>query len=166
MTSPAPILAYPDPLFARRAEPRPVDAAMQDIGVALLATARHHKAYGLAAAHIGAIEPLVVVSVGPLDKRDYRLLFSPEIVAFSADIANGPEGSVSMPGIEVDIPRSISIDLVFDDAGGARQAMTLEGFPARVAQHEIDQMNGIFFLDRLSRLKRDAALRRFRKLSR
>ena len=160
------ILPYPDPLFARRAALRLVDEGMRNVGAVLVATARHHNAYGLAATHIGALEPLIVVSVSSLDKRDYRLLFNPEIVSLSAEHASGAEGSVSMPGIEVDIQRADSMDLVFDDADGMRQAMTLEGFPARVAQHEIDQMNGIFFLDRLSRLKRDAALRRFKKLSR
>jgi peptide deformylase len=78
----------------------------------------------------------------------------------------GPEGSVSLPGIEVDIMRAPRVRVGFDDADGVRQELMLEGFAARVAQHEIEQMNGVFFLDRLSRLKREAALRRYRKLNR
>ncbi len=166
MTEPAEIVLYPAPLFAQAATTRPVDEALQSIGTRLLSTAQYHRAYGLAATHIGHAEPVVVVSFGPLQGRDYRVLFNPEILRSSAETEPGAEGSVSLPGIEVDIVRARSIVLAYDDAEGARHEISLSGFPARVAQHEIDQMNGVFFLDRLSRLKRDAALRRYRKLAR
>ncbi len=166
MTEYAKILFYPDPLFAQPATPRPVDAALRAIGASLLAVAKDMRAYGLAATHIGHAAPVVVVSFGPPETRDYRLLYNPEILTLSDDAETGPEGSVSLPNIEVDIVRALSIRLAYDDAEGLRQEVDLTGFPARVAQHEVDQMNGIFFLDKLSRLKREAALRRFRKLSR
>lgn len=57
------------------------------------------------------------------------------------------EGSVSLPGIEVEVVRPVWAALAFDDADGDRQALRLEGLPARIAQHEIDQMNGVFFLE-------------------
>ena len=50
-------------------------------------------------------------------------------------------------------------------AAGPRQTARLEGLPARIAQHEIDQMNGVFFLSRLSRLKRDMVIKRWKKRS-
>ncbi len=162
----ADIVLYPDPRFARPAEPRQVDAALVAVGERLLATAAHHRAYGLAAAHIGVVEPVVVVSFGPMEGRDYRLLYNPIVLSTSTATEAGPEGSVSLPGIEVEIVRPVSAVIGYDDEGGQKGEVSLSGFSARVAQHEIDQMNGIFFLDRLSRLKRDAALRRYRKLSR
>lgn len=166
MTQPADIVLYPDPVFSRCANPRPADEALIAIGRRLLATAQHHRAYGLAASHVGEAEPVVVVSFGPLEGRDYNLLFNPYVQSLSAETAIGAEGSVSLPGVEVDIARAVSIVVTYEDAEGGRQKVELSGFAARVAQHEIDQMNGMFFLDRLSRLKRDAALRRYRKLSR
>jgi peptide deformylase len=166
MTQPAKILFYPDPLFAQPATPRPVDDALRAIGADLLAVAKDKRAYGLAATHIGHAEPIVVVSFGQSETRDYRLLYNPEILALSHDTETGPEGSVSLPDIEVDIVRARSIRLAYDGTDGQRHEDDLSGFAARVAQHEIDQMNGVFFLDKLSRLKRDAALRRLRKLSR
>jgi peptide deformylase len=115
--------------------------------------------------HIGAVAPVVVVSVAADPQhRDYRLMYNPEVANAAAETAGGPEGSVSLPGVTVVIERPVWAEIRYDDAGGSRQSLRLEGWPARVAQHEIDQMNGIFFLERVSRLKRDMALKKFRKL--
>ena len=158
---------YPDPILNSVALPRPVDAAMLEVGAALQAAAAGVEAYGLAAAHIGRCEPLAVVSVaGQGMARDYRLLFNPVVLACAEERAFGPEGSVSMPGIEVPIERAVWAEIGFDTAEGVRTTLRLEGFAARVAQHEIDQVNGVFFLGRLSRLKRDTAIRKFHKSQR
>ncbi len=157
-------VVYPHPALSRAATPRPVDEAMLEAGDRLLAAAREAQAYGLAAAHLGENEPLVVMSMASDPaQRDYRLLFNPEIVAVAEETASGPEGSVSMPGIEVAVQRPVWAEIAYDDADGIRQRERLEGFVARVALHEIEQVNGIFFLSRVSRLKRDAALRKFDK---
>lgn len=160
-----PVVTYPDPVLARAAIRRPLDPALRETGRRLLDTARAHNAYGLAAAHIGAVAPVVVVSLGPMEQRDYRLLFNPVILSRSGTPVTGPEGSVSLPGIEVDVLRAPEVLVGYDDETGSPGTLDLTGFAARVAQHEIDQMEGTFFLTRISRLKRDAALRRFRKLS-
>ncbi|MFK4809363.1 peptide deformylase [Devosia sp. ZW T5_3] len=157
-------VVYPHPALSRAATPRPVDEAMLEAGDRLLAAAREAQAYGLAAAHLGENEPLVVMSMASDPaQRDYRLLYNPEIVAVAEETASGPEGSVSMPGIEVAVQRPVWAEIAYDDADGIRQRERLEGFVARVALHEIEQVNGIFFLSRVSRLKRDAALRKFDK---
>lgn len=166
MIKPAQILLFPDPRFTQTAPKRSVDAELIAIGEALKATAAEHRAYGLAAVHIGHVAPVVVVSFGPVEGRDYRLLYNPEVLSASDETELGTEGSVSLPGIEVDVVRPISCTIAYDDAAGTRHQASLSGFEARVAMHEIDQMNGIFFLDKVSRLKRDAALRRFKKLQR
>ncbi|MCS6760200.1 MAG: peptide deformylase [Candidatus Devosia euplotis] len=98
--------------------------------------------------------------------RDYRLLFNPKVLATADTLAFGPEGLVSMPGIEVPIERAIWVEIAFDSAAGDRQTLRLEGFAACVAQREIDQVNGVFFLNQLSRLKRDTAIRKFHKSQR
>jgi peptide deformylase len=157
-------VVYPHPALSRAATPRPVDDAMLEAGDRLLAAAREAQAYGLAAAHLGENEPLVVMSMASDPaQRDYRLLYNPEIVAVAEETTSGPEGSVSMPGIEVAVQRPVWAEIAYDDADGIRQRERLEGFVARVALHEIEQVNGIFFLSRVSRLKRDAALRKFDK---
>jgi len=160
-------VTYPHPALARKAVPRAVDAAMLEAGAALLVAARDVQAYGLAAAHLGLDEPLVVISVASDSKqRDYRVLYNPEIVLSSPESAVGPEGSVSLPGIEVPVERATWIEIACDDAEGERSRMRLDGFVARVAQHEIDQLQGMFFLNRVSRIKRETALRKFEKSQR
>ena len=160
----ADFVTYPHAALARKASVRPVDAAMLTAGGALLEAARNALAYGLAAAHLGLDEPLVVVSVAAdPGQRDYRLLYNPEIILAAPETAFGSEGSVSLPGIEVPVERATWVEVAYDDADGERETMRLDGFVARVAQHEIDQMNGVFFLSRISRIKRDTALRKFEK---
>jgi peptide deformylase len=141
-----------------------VDEALRDIGNRLLAAAKDAKAYGLAAAHIGEVEPVVVISGDP-EGRDYLLLFNPKVTAVAPESEPGEEGSVALPGVRVEINRPIWAEVSYMDADGTSQVARFERFAARVAQHEIDQMNGMFFLGKLSRLKRDMVLKRARKLA-
>lgn len=157
-------VTYPHDALSRKAVPRPIDGQMLEAGARLLAAAQQVQAYGLAAAHLGLDEPLVVISVAaPSAPRDYRLLYNPEVIALAAETEAGMEGSVSLPGIEVPVSRARWAEIGYDDAEGQRVRVRLEGFVARVAQHEIDQVNGLFFLKRISSVKRDMALRKFRK---
>jgi peptide deformylase len=157
---------YPDPLLGRRAEPRPVDEHLRAIGASLLRAATEVHAYGLAAAHIGELAPVALVSLGDPSGRSYCLLYNPRILSTAGPDLPGKEGSVSMPGIEVDVVRPESACIGYQDANGHPVELGLSGFAARVAQHEIDQVNGVFFLSRVSRLKREAAIKRFSKLGR
>lgn len=157
-------VTYPNPGLSKKAANRQLDASMLAAGAALLAAAQEVQAYGLAAAHLGLDEPVVVVSTA-MDpaQRDYQVLYNPEVLSVSDEVVSGAEGSVSMPGIEVSVTRPVSADIAFDQANGTRVTSRFDGFAARVALHEIDQVNGIFFLQRVSKLKRDMATRKFQK---
>lgn len=139
-----------------------VDNELRAVGLRLLAAAQEAKAYGLAAIHIGEVAPVVVVSP---DGEDHQLMFNPQIVAVAADLVKGEEGSVSLPGVRLDIDRPVWAEIAFDDAAGAAKKVRFDGFVARVVLHEIEQMQGIFFLEKVSRLKRDRALKKARKLA-
>jgi peptide deformylase len=76
------------------------------------------------------------------------------------------EGSVSMPGVNDDISRHARIRIGYRDVHGHAQSEESEGLRAVCHQHEIDQLNGMFWLQRLSRLKRERLIKRFEKLSR
>jgi peptide deformylase len=154
---------YPHPALATAASPRPVDANMRGIGERLLVAARTAKAYGLAAAHIGEPAPVIVINMATAATPAYRLFFNPELVASAVETASGAEASVSLPGIEVSIDRPIWVEIAFDDAEGRRDRLQLEGFVARCALHEVEQMQGRFFLANPSRVKRDMVLRKFAK---
>jgi peptide deformylase len=74
------------------------------------------------------------------------------------------EGSVSMPGVRERITRPARLRFGYRDLDGSTHEEEADGFPAAVIQHEIDQLDGIFWIDRLSRLKRDRLLKRFEKM--
>ncbi len=160
-------ILYPDPRLGLAAAPRPVDDRLRAIGARLLTAIGEVEAFGLAAAHIGEVAPMIVVNVAPEGpRRRDQLFYNPCILATAAATASGPEASVSMPGIEVDIARPLWVEIAYDDAAGMPQTARFEGFVARCAIHEIEQMQGIFFIDRLSRLKRNMALKKYRKAQR
>jgi peptide deformylase len=124
------IVAYPDPRLARKAEPRPVDDGLKAIGNRLLEAARAANAYGLAAVHIGALAPVVVISADPDPaRRDYLILYNPEIVVIADSTTAGPEGSVSMPGVEVEITRPIWAEIAWDDECSTRRSRRFEVCP-------------------------------------
>ncbi len=152
------IIRYPDARLAAKATPGLV-ADLLPIGEKLLAAMEETQAQGLAAAHIGEVAPVIAMRV----EETVRLLYNPRVLATAAEQSAGPEGSVSLPGIKVDVSRPVWAEVAFSDAEGAGQQERFEGWPARIALHEIDQVNGIFFLDLVSRLKRDMALRKWKK---
>lgn len=154
-------ILYPDARLSQAAALRPVvDDDLRAIGERLLVAARQASAYGLAAAHLGEVAPVVVISE---DGVAHRLLFNPIITDVATEVAIGEEGSVSLPGVRVEIRRPVWVDVESANVAGLRQSERFEGFAARVVQHEIEQMQGRFFLERLSRLKRQMVLKRLRK---
>lgn len=163
--SASPIIAYPDKRLATPAVPRDlVDAELIETGGRLVAAARSVRAYGLAAAHIGEVAPVVVVSTERVSSPvDYLVLYNPVIEAVASETELGEEGSVSLEGARANVERPIWAQVSWMNETGERVSRRFEGFAARVAIHEIEQMQGIFFLDRLSRLKREMALKKARK---
>ena len=158
-----PILLYPDPLL------RQVAAVVDDFGsdLSLLAadltdTLLAVSAIGLAGPHIGALQRVVVARLEP--GGEARTYVNPVVAWASPELASHEEGSVSMPGMRDTITRPERVRIRFQTITGDTQEEPLAGFPAAVLQHEIDQLDGVFWIDRLSRLKRDRLLKRYSKL--
>jgi len=129
-----------------------------------VAAARQAQAFGLAGVHIGEVAPVIVLNAAPdAATAEYRIYFNPRIDVVAPETAAGEEGSVSLPGIRLPVLRPVWADMSYDDAAGVRHRERLEGFLARCALHEIDQVEGVFFLERVSRLKREMALKKFLK---
>lgn len=159
-------VAYPDPRLGQAADPAPLDAGLLAVGARLKAAAEASGAWGLAGAHIGAVAPVIIVNLGAAGQgRDDLVLYNPVVVAVSEQSESGTEASVSLPGVEAEISRPVWAEVRYEDEAGVR-TRRFEGFAARVVQHEIEQMNGRFFLANLSRLKREALLRKAEKARR
>ena len=158
------IVLYPDQRLTAKAMPRAVDEDLRAVGAKLLEAARAAQAFGLAAVHVGEVAPVVVLSTASDPaRRAYRLLYNPRVEAVADELVSGTEGSVSLPGIEVEVLRPAWTEIGYEDGEGLPQRARFEGLAARIALHEIEQMNGVFFLSRVSRLRREMALKKWKK---
>jgi peptide deformylase len=116
---------------------------------------------GITAAHVGILTRLVVIELGPTD--GVKTYANPEITWMSTESARHEEGSVCMPGATEEVTRSTSIRFRYQDIDGIAHEEEARGFLAVCIQHEIDQLDGIFWLQRLSKLKRDRLIKKWEK---
>jgi peptide deformylase len=160
-----PILKYPHPALRSSAEP--VTEFGDDLRLLaddLLETMRAAPGIGITAPHIGVLKRIVVLE---LDRgQPARFYVNPEIEWFSADTVRQEEGSVSMPGVSDEIERAVNIRIRYQDVAGVSQSEEATGLLSICLQHEIDQLDGVFWIYRLSKLKRDRLIKRYEKLQR
>lgn len=113
----------------------------------------HDSEFGAALAAIQIGEPLKLTVVrNDFDdpkNQEFTTLVNPEIVKSSVERVNDIEGCLSVPGIYGRVSRPLKVKIKAQDENGDPIRLSLEGFPARVLQHEIDHMNGIIFLDHI-----------------
>ena len=157
-----PIRTYPDPRLRQPAAPvTAFDERLQALAADLLDTLRHAQALGITAPHIGVPLQLVVIQLE--DPASARFYANPRVVDVSAETTRHQEGSVSMPGVLEMLERPARVRVAYQDLLGLSQTEDADGLLAVCHQHEIDQLAGIFWVDRLSRLKRERVLKRWSK---
>lgn len=158
-----PLLRYPDPRLRMPCKPVEVfDARLAALADDLADTMRAAPGIGITAAHAGILERLTVIELdGPASQRVY---VNPVIEWFSPELQRHTEGSVSMPGVTEEVERPARIRLAYRDLAGQAHTEEADGLLAVCLQHEIDQLDGIFWIDRLSRLKRERVVKKFRNL--
>jgi len=160
-----PIVRYPDPRLALPAQPVAIfDGALRELASDLLETMHAAPGIGITAPHIGVFLRVVVLDLDPIEGA--RTYVNPEIIWASPEMITHQEGSVSMPGVNDEIRRHARVRISYHDVDGQSQTEESAGLRAVCHQHEIDQLNGQFWIQRLSRLKRERLIKRFDKLSR
>ena len=160
-----PIIRYSDPRLALPAQPVTVfDHALRELAADLLETMHAAPGIGITAPHIGIALRVVVLDLDPIDGA--RTYVNPEIIWASPEMIMHQEGSVSMPGVNDDVRRHAHVRVTYRDIDGNAQTEESEGLRAVCHQHEIDQLNGVFWIQRLSRLKRERLIKRFEKVLR
>ena len=128
-------------------------------------TMYHAEGIGLAAPQIGISQRVIVVDLRSEEQPEARLaLINPEIVWASKESEKAPEGCLSIPGLEEVIKRSSAIRVEAVDIDGGSIELETEGLFARVLQHEIDHIDGILFVDRVSALKRRILMKKWKKI--
>jgi peptide deformylase len=157
------LVRYPDPRLAQPATSITLfDDALRALSDDLRDTMHAAPGIGITAPHIGVLLRVVVLDLGDGAKT----YVNPEITWASSELIMHQEGSVSMPGVNNDIQRHARVRISYQDLDGNVQDEESDGLRAVCHQHEVDQLNGIFWIQRLSRLKRERLIKRFEKLSR
>ena len=158
------ILKFPHPGLRSRAEPvTEFDGNLQMLAEDLLETMRAAPGIGITAPHIGVLKRLVIIELDP--DAGARFYVNPEIEWASDELTRHEEGSVSMPGISNELERPVSIRVRYQDLAGVARTQEAGGLLSICLQHEIDQLDGLFWIHRLSKLKRDRADQALRKVA-
>lgn len=162
-----PIRKYGDPILRQKAKPQTVfDEALRALAADMIETMQAASGIGLAANQVGLPHALCVVEVSLIEEgAASRAFVNPEIVQTSSELATMEEGCLSIPDINEEVERNVRIKLRFHDLEGNPHEEEFEGMYARVLQHEIDHLNGIFFVDRLSALKRKLLKKKLQALA-
>ncbi len=155
------ILTYPNPLIRKKSAP--VENITEETvkTCAAMAEAMYRaKGVGLAAPQVGILKKIIAVDIG----EGLITLINPRITLFEGD-EKGEEGCLCLPKLTVDVKRHAKVQVKGYDLKGTEVIFDAEELLARALQHEIDHLDGLLIIDRLSRLKRDLALRKYRKLN-
>jgi len=160
-----PIVRYPDPRLSAVAAPVEVfDASLRALAADLADTMHEAPAIGITAPHVGVLQRLVLLRLTP--EETPQVYVNPSIVWASDERLRHTEGSVSMPGVVEEVERHARVRISYRDLDGQERTEDADGFRAVCHQHEIDQLDGIFWIQRLSRLKRERLLKRYARLGR
>ena len=160
-----PIIRFPDPRLRQKAEPiLDIDEEVRTLARDLTETMHAAPGIGITAPHVGVLRRLVVIQLE--GDAEAHISINPQIVWSSPEMIRHVEGSVSMPGVNDEIERHARVRVRYRGLDGLDHEEEAEGLMAICLQHEIDQLDGIFWIDRLSKLKRDRLIKRFDKLQR
>jgi peptide deformylase len=160
-----PILVLPDSKLRQVSEPvAVVDDATRELMDDMVETMHDAPGIGLAAIQIGVPKRIVVLDLAKKDEPPQPQYFlNPEIVWSSEDKSVYEEGCLSIPEYYEDVERPARVRARYLDRDGAPQEIEAEGLAATALQHEIDHLNGVLFIDHISRLKRDRVIKKFVK---
>jgi peptide deformylase len=160
-----PILIAPDPRLKAVSEPvETVDAEIRKLAEDMADSMYAAEGIGLAAIQIGVAKRVIVMDLDQKDgKKNWRAFINPRITWASEDIAVFEEGCLSVPDIWDDVERPARIKAEYLDEHGEKQLLEADGLLATCLQHEMDHLNGVLFIDHLSRLKRSMAIRKLTK---
>ncbi len=160
-----PIVKYPDPVLARKADTVTVfDKELVKLTADMFESMYLAEGIGLAAPQIGISKRLFIVDLSAGKRPDERLVFiNPEILTREGRQIE-EEGCLSLPDIRDKVTRAYNVRMRAQDEHGKWFEIDGEELLARAFQHELDHLDGILFIDRISRLKRDLIVRRIRKL--
>jgi len=161
------IITLPDPKLRLISKPlERVDDSVRKLLDDMVETMHEAPGIGLAAIQIAEALRLVVVDLAKKDEPPQPQQFiNPEIVWSADDRSVYEEGCLSIPEYYEEVERPASVRTRFIDRDGKQQEIVAEGLLATVLQHEIDHLDGVLFIDHISKLKRDRVTKKFAKMA-
>ena len=166
-TAPLQLRYYGDPVLRKKAEPvTEITAAELQLAEEMLITMyTTGNGIGLAAPQVGVLKRFLIVDVSAVDDEEYEpvMLFNPEILGEEGEIV-AEEGCLSIPNVTADVKRPEKVVVEGINVARERVRIEAEGLLARALQHEIDHLNGVLFIDKLSGLKRQLLAGKLRQI--
>ena len=159
-----PIITIPDPVLRKVAAPiTEITDGVRQLLTDMAETMYDAPGIGLAAPQISISQRLIVMDCGKDETPELFKMINPEIISRSDELAVLEEGCLSIPDQTADVERPAIVEVKYTDIAGGEQRLTCEGLLAACVQHEVDHLDGVLFIDHISRLKRDMIVRRFMK---
>ena len=156
-----PIILIPDPVLRKVASPvAEITDGTRQLLDDMAETMYDAPGIGLAAPQVNISERIIVMDCGRDEKPELYKMINPEIIASSQERSVLEEGCLSIPNQTADVERPAHVDVRYLDVDGNEQILHCEGLLAACVQHEIDHLDGVLFIDHISRLKRDMIVRK------
>ncbi len=159
------IITAPDGRLRQVSKPvERVDDALRSLMDDMLETMYDAPGIGLAAVQIGEPLRVIVMDLAGADEEPAPIyLVNPEILDPSEEMSLHEEGCLSVPEYYDEVERPITCRIKYLDYDGSEHVLEVEGLMATCIQHEVDHLEGVLFIDHLSRLKRDRVLKKLKK---
>ena len=159
------ILIEPDPILRKKCSPlEKVDDQTRKLMKDMLKTMYEAPGIGLAAIQIGILKRIVVIDISKdEEKKSPLFLINPEITFRSKKTSVYEEGCLSLPGQFAEIERPAECHLKYLDFDGKTKELKADGLLSTCIQHEVDHLNGILFIDYLSKLKKNMIIKKLLK---
>jgi peptide deformylase len=163
-----PILIIPDSKLRTISEPvGKIDSEIKKLVEDMFETMYEAPGIGLAAIQVGVQRRVITIDVAREDEGKKPVAFiNPEIIAASEETSVYSEGCLSIPEYYEEVERPARVAVRFQDVDGAVREVEANGLFATCIQHEIDHLNGVLFIDHISKLKRDRVMKKFTKAAR
>ncbi len=159
------IVIEPDPILREKSSTlEKVDYELRSLLDDMLETMYAAPGIGLAAVQVGILKRLIVIDISKdKEKKNPLILINPEIIFRSKNTSVYEEGCLSLPGHYAEIERPAECQIKFIDYDGKARELKANGLLATCIQHEIDHLNGVLFIDYLSKLKKDMIVKKLVK---
>ena len=159
------IVIEPDPILRKKSKPvEKVDDELRRLLDDMLETMYAAPGIGLAAVQVGILKRLIVIDISKdKDKKEPLFLINPKITSKSKQTSTYEEGCLSLPGHFAEIERPAECQIDFIDYFGKQKSLKAQGLLATCIQHEVDHLDGVLFIDYLSKLKKNMIIKKLIK---